>query len=56
MVFLSDLELDGNKIVVNCFGLDYNIGSIENVSNDDGFEISNLLFWCSRHDSIYMSK
>jgi hypothetical protein len=53
---ISDIELDGNKIVMNCFGLDYHIGSIENVSNDDGFEISNLLFWCSRHDSKYMSE
>jgi hypothetical protein len=45
-----------NKIVMNCLGLDYNIGSIENISNDDGFEISNLLFWCSRQDSKYMSE
>ena len=44
-----------NKIVMNCLGLDFN-GTIENISNDDGFEISNILFWASRQDVANMSE
>ena len=44
-----------NKIVLNCLGLDFN-GTIENISNDDGFEISNILFWASRQDVSNMAE
>lgn len=45
-----------NKIVMNCLGLDYNIGTIENISSPDGFEISNILFWASRQDVANMAE
>lgn len=45
-----------NKIVINCLGLDYNIGTIENISSQNGFEISNILFWASRQDIQNMAE
>lgn len=45
-----------NKIVMNCTELDYNIGTIENISSKYGFEISNILFWASRQDVANMAE
>lgn len=45
-----------NKLVMNCLGLDYNIGTIENISSQNGFEISNILFWASRQDIQSMAE